>query len=175
MHGGYGYTKEFDVEQYYRDNRLNPIHEGTHGIHGLDLLGRKVVMADGAGLALLTDTVGATIDRAIAEPDTAAFGEQLRTAVDHLVATTAAAWSTGDPAVALANATTYLEAAGHIVVAWMWLEQLLAVGAKTGNFYDGKRAAARYFFGYELPKTRTQLELVAALDRTTLDTDPAWL
>lgn len=175
VHGGYGYTKEFDVEQYYRDNRLNPIHEGTHGIHGLDLLGRKVVMADGAGLALLTDTVGATIDRAIAEPDTAAFGEQLRTAVDHLVATTAAAWSTGDPAVALANATTYLEAAGHIVVAWMWLEQLLVVGAKTGNFYDGKRAAARYFFGYELPKTRTQLELVAALDRTTLDTDPAWL
>ena len=45
VHGGYGYTKEFDVEQCYRDNRLNAIHEGTHGIHGLDLLGRKVVMA----------------------------------------------------------------------------------------------------------------------------------
>ncbi|MEE3850902.1 acyl-CoA dehydrogenase [Gordonia sp. LSe1-13] len=174
VHGGYGYTKEFDVEQYYRDNRLNPIHEGAHGIHGLDLLGRKVVMSGGAGLTLLTDTIGDTVERSSADPATAELGVQLRTAVDHLVATTATAWSTGDPAVALANATAYLEAAGHIVIAWMWLEQLLAVGDRTGDFYDGKRAAAQYFFRYELPKTRTQLDLVAALDRTTLDTDPAW-
>ncbi|MEE4021716.1 acyl-CoA dehydrogenase [Gordonia sp. PKS22-38] len=172
--GGYGYTKEFDVEQYYRDNRLNPIHEGTHGIHGLDLLGRKVVMSGGAGLALLAETIGATVEHASGNADTAALAEQLRTAVDHLATTTATAWSTGDPAVALANATAYLEAAGHIVIAWMWLEQLLAVSDRTGDFYDGKRAAARYFFRYELPKTRTQLDLVAALDRTTLDTDPAW-
>src|SRR5438045_490704 len=55
--GGYGYTKEFDVEQCYRDNRLNAIHEGTHGIHGLDLLGRKVVMQDGAGLTLLVERI----------------------------------------------------------------------------------------------------------------------
>ena len=64
VHGGYGYTKEFDVEQCYRDNRLNAIHEGTHGIHGLDLLGRKVVMQDGAGLTLLAERINQTIDKA---------------------------------------------------------------------------------------------------------------
>ena len=55
VHGGYGYTREYDVEQHYRDNRLNPIHEGTHGIQGLDLLGRKVVQRGGASLAALRD------------------------------------------------------------------------------------------------------------------------
>ncbi|MFW0784140.1 acyl-CoA dehydrogenase [Gordonia sp. CPCC 206044] len=175
IHGGYGYTKEFDVEQYYRDNRLNPIHEGTHGIHGLDLLGRKVVMGDGKGLALLAETIGATIDRASSSQATAGHAADLRKSLDQLISATAKAWSTGDPAVALANATAYLEAAGHIVVAWLWLEQLLAVGEHTGDFYDGKRAAAQYFFRYELPKTEPQLALVSACDRTTLDTDPAWL
>ncbi|MYR08887.1 acyl-CoA dehydrogenase [Gordonia sp. SID5947] len=174
VHGGYGYTKEFDVEQYYRDNRLNPIHEGTHGIHGLDLLGRKVVMQGGAGLSLLAETIGATIKRAAADDATAPYADELRVAVDQLVATTAQAWSAGDPALSLANATAYLEAAGHIVLAWMWLEQLLAAADQTGDFYDGKRAAAQYFFRHELPKTEVALSLVAALDRTTLDTDPAW-
>ena len=58
VHGGYGYTREYDVEQHYRDNRLNPIHEGTHGIQSLDLLGRKVTQRGGASLAALGDAVG---------------------------------------------------------------------------------------------------------------------
>ena len=172
--GGYGYTKEFDVEQYYRDNRLNPIHEGAHGIHGLDLLGRKVVMQGGAGLTQLAEAIGDTIDRATDNGAAAGHAADLRTALDQLITTTTTVWSSGDPALALANATAYLEAAGHIVIAWMWLEQLLAVDAKTGDFYDGKRAAAQYFFRYELPKTAAQLSLVASLDRTTLDTQPSW-
>ncbi|QUD84159.1 acyl-CoA dehydrogenase [Gordonia polyisoprenivorans] len=173
--GGYGYTREFPVEQYYRDNRLNPIHEGAHGIHGLDLLGRKVIMRDGAGLTLLAETIGDTIAEAEADPALDEYAAALRTRLDTLVATTVAVWSAGDVAVSLANATAYLEATGHIVIAWMWLEQLLAVGASTGDFYDGKRAAAQYFYRYELPKTGPQFELLTALDRTTLDTDPAWL
>lgn len=175
VHGGYGYTKEFDVEQYYRDNRLNPIHEGTHGIQALDLLGRKVVMGGGAGLALLAETIGATIERADSVDGATEYAAALRAALDRLVAVTAQVWSAGDPSVSLANATAYLEAAGHIVLAWIWLEQLLAADGKTGDFYDGKRAAAQYFYRYELPKTGPQLDLLAALDRTTLDTEPAWL
>ncbi|ROZ99194.1 acyl-CoA dehydrogenase [Gordonia sp. OPL2] len=174
IHGGYGYTKEFDVEQYYRDNRLNPIHEGTHGIHGLDLLGRKVIMQGGAGLTLLAETIGDTVQRAAADETAAGYAADLRSALDQLVTTTTQVWSTGDPAVALANSTAYLESAGHIVLAWMWLDQLLAVGDRTGDFYDGKRAAAGYFFRYELPKAVAGLSLVASLDRTTLDADPAW-
>ncbi len=171
--GGYGYTKEFDVEQLYRDNRLNPIHEGAHGIHGLDLLGRKVVMQGGAGLQLLVETISATIERAeSAEPE---YAGTLRTAVDRLVEVTGTLWSAGDPAVSLANSTVYLEATGHVVIAWIWLEQLLAVGDNTGDFYEGKRAAAQYFYRYELPKTGPQFDLLANLDRTTLDTPDAWL
>uniref|UniRef100_UPI003D8E2622 acyl-CoA dehydrogenase n=1 Tax=Gordonia sp. B7-2 TaxID=3420932 RepID=UPI003D8E2622 len=174
VHGGYGYTKEFDVEQYYRDNRLNPIHEGTHGIQALDLLGRKVVMGGGKGLALLVETIGATIDRASSVGSVAGYADDLRKVTDRLVSTTAQIWSAGDPAVSLANATAYLEATGHIVIAWIWLEQALAADGHDGAFYDGKRAAAQYFYRYELPKTGPQLDLLATLDRTTLDADPAW-
>ncbi|MGY3554640.1 acyl-CoA dehydrogenase [Williamsia sp. R60] len=170
--GGYGYTKEFDVEQLYRDNRLNPIHEGTHGIQGLDLLGRKVVMKGGAGLQLLVDAISATIDRAAGVD--AAKADALRAAVDRLVEVTGQLWSAGDPAVSLANSSIYLEAAGHVVIAWMWLEQLIAADGAQGDFYDGKRAAAQYFYRYELPRTGPQFDLLADLDRTTLDADPNW-
>ena len=122
VHGGYGYTKEFDVEQYYRDNRLNSIHEGTHGIHGLDLLGRKVVMQDGAGLTVLTERINHTIAKALESDHTAAFAKDLRPAVQRLVDVTAILWAAGDISTTLANSTIYLEAAGHVVMAWMWLE-----------------------------------------------------
>ncbi len=172
VHGGYGYTREYAVEQLYRDNRLNPIHEGTHGIQALDLLGRKVTMQDGAGLALLASTIGATTARArSAHPDQAAA---LDAAVARVVEVTQKLWGTGDPGLALANASVYLEALGHVVVAWMWLEQLLAAEGKEGDFYDGKRAAARYFFTWELPTIGPQLDLLASLDRTTLDMQDTW-
>ena len=64
IHGGYGYTRDFPVEQYWRDNRLNMIHEGTHGIQAMDLLGRKVLMEQGRGLQLLAARVQATIAKA---------------------------------------------------------------------------------------------------------------
>jgi butyryl-CoA dehydrogenase len=174
IHGGYGYTKEFDVEQFYRDNRLNAIHEGTHGIHGLDLLGRKVVMDGGAGLSLLCERVNATIEKASQSDRTATLAEVLRRSVQELLTVTETLWSAGDVAVTLANSSVYLEAAGHIVIAWMWLEQLIAVGDNPGAFYEGKRSAARYFYSYELPKVIPQLGLLASLDRTTLDTESDW-
>ncbi len=173
--GGYGYTREYPVEQLYRDNRLNPIHEGTHGIQALDLLGRKVVMQDGAGLALLATTIGATVDRALTEPGRAsAYATALRSTVERIVEVTQKVWGAGDVALSLANASVYLEAVGHTVVAWMWLEQLLACAGKEGAFYDGKRQAAQYFFQWELPKTGPQLDLLASLDRTTLDMQDRW-
>jgi len=171
VHGGYGYTRDYDVEQHYRDNRLNPIHEGTHGIQGQDLLGRKVIMQGGAGLLALAGAINETIERA-GDLEHAA---SLKATLDRVVEVTQAIWAPGDPVLGLANASLYLEAVGHTVIAWMWLEQLLAVGAKEGDFYDGKRAAASYFFRYELPRTGPQLDLLAALDRTTLDTRTEWL
>ncbi|MQA63574.1 MAG: acyl-CoA dehydrogenase, partial [Actinophytocola sp.] len=173
--GGYGYTREYDVEQHYRDNRLNPIHEGTHGIQGLDLLGRKVVMNDGAGLQALSAAIGATIAQATeAGGELAEFGAHLRASIERVGAVTMALWQPGDVEGALANASVYLEAVGHIVVAWIWLEQALAAEGKVGEFYDGKRQAARYFFRWELPKTGPQLDLLESLDRTPLDMRNDW-
>ncbi|MGB8404590.1 MAG: acyl-CoA dehydrogenase [Mycobacterium sp.] len=174
IHGGYGYTREFDVEQHYRDNRLNAIHEGTHGIHGLDLLGRKVVMQGGAGLKLLHQRISETIETAMQSEDTAGYARDLQSQTERLVEITSTLWAADDVATTLANSTAYLEAAGHIVVAWIWLEQLIAVGGNNGSFYDGKRAAAQYFYRYELPKATTQMDLLASLDRTTVDANPDW-
>ena len=175
VHGGYGYTREYDVEQLYRDNRLNPIHEGTHGIQSLDLLGRKVIQKDGALLAELGNEIGRTLTRAAAAGGGAAeHAAQLDAAWQRLVEVTAGMFGSGDVDAALANSAVYLEAFGHIVVAWMWLEQECAAHGRDGDFYDGKRAAAQFFFRYELPKTGPQLDLLESLDRTTLTMRDAW-
>ncbi|MCW2725834.1 MAG: acyl-CoA dehydrogenase [Frankiales bacterium] len=175
VHGGYGYTREYDVEQLYRDNRLNAIHEGTHGIQGLDLLGRKVVMRSGAGLLLLLETLGETVSRSrLGGDELAALGAQLQAAADRVATVTGQLWGSGDVETALANSSVYLEAVGHVVVAWIWLEQLLAADGRTGDFYEGKRQAGRFFFRYELPRTAPQFDLLASLDRTTVEMSDSW-
>jgi alkylation response protein AidB-like acyl-CoA dehydrogenase len=175
VHGGYGYTREYDVEQHYRDNRLNPIHEGTHGIQSLDLLGRKVVQHSGASLVALGNAVTETVEAAAATGgELSALAAQLGVAWRRLTAVTASMFASGDVEAALANSVIYLETLGHIVVAWIWLEQLRAAHGRTGDFYDGKRQAARYFFNYELPKTTPQLDLLERLDRTTLNMRDTW-
>jgi butyryl-CoA dehydrogenase len=175
VHGGYGYAREYDVEQHYRDNRLNPIHEGTHGIQALDLLGRKVTMQGGAAFGALFEVITATIAEAEgAGGEAAELGGLLQAALDRLAETTGKLWADRDPEQALANATVYLEAAGHVVIAWIWLEQFLAAAGKEGDFYEGKRQATRYFFRFELPKTGPQFDLLASLDRTTLEMEDAW-
>ena len=166
--GGYGYTRDYPVEQFYRDNRLNPIHEGTHGIQAADLLGRKVATNHGAGLRTLVGAMNATITRAAVHPGRAAYAAALRSSVDRLVEVTEILHGTGDPELTLANAAVYLEAVGHVVVAWLWLEQVVAAGDQAGDFYEGKRCAAAYFFAWELPKTGPQFDLLAALDDTVL-------
>ena len=175
VHGGYGYSREYDVEQHYRDNRLNAIHEGTHGIQGLDLLGRKVTMDGGAAFAELVTTIRATVDRARAqggEPE--ALAAQLSEALDRLAHVTGVAWGSGDVEAVLGNASAYLEATGHIVVAWLWLEQVLAAGEGDDDLREGKRQAARFFYRSELPRVGPQLDLVEQLDRTSLDMRDAW-
>ena len=195
VHGGYGYTRDYNVEQFYRDNRLNPIHEGTHGIQGLDLLGRKVTMQGGAALAALAARVHATIDAAAsaASTPTRSQAARLETQWKRLEEVTAVLHAAGDTNRTLANATVYLEAFGHVVVAWIWLEQALVAGRALGaddgrdeaglsidtdrdaaSFYRGKLAACRFFFAYELPKVGPMLDLLATLDDTTLTMQDAW-
>ncbi|WP_240725266.1 acyl-CoA dehydrogenase [Mangrovimicrobium sediminis] len=177
VHGGYGYTRDYKVEQFYRDNRLNPIHEGTHGIQAQDLLGRKVVMKDGAALQLLAETALATVARAAATDTLATSGAQLGSALEEIGKVTQTLWSAGDPQRTLANASVYLEAFGHVVLAWIWLEQALvaqaalehATSEEETHFYRGKLQACQYFYRWELPRIGPQLALLASLDTTTLD------
>lgn len=171
VHGGYGYTRDYNVEQFYRDNRLNPIHEGTHGIQGIDLLGRKVAMRGGRALDIFGTAVAATCGNA----DDAGLGELsrlLRDAFAELRRTNAILQAEPSAEARLANASLFLEAFGHVTLAWIWLEQAIAAAGKEGAFYDGKRTAARYFFTYELPKVGPMVALLSAGDRTTLDLDP---
>lgn len=183
--GGYGYTRDYPVEQYYRDNRLNPIHEGTHGIQGMDLLGRKMLMKNGAGARLLFETIGADIAAAKQVPDCAAWAAQLEAALGRVAATTQQmipAATDGRIALYLANATLYLDMMGHAVVAWMWLRQASvaarALASATGEdvaFYRGKLAAARYFYAYELGRLDHWLPILSRLEPAPLEVQPDWL
>ena len=170
--GGYGYTRDFMVEQYWRDNRLNMIHEGTHGIQGLDLLGRKVTMNGGAGLKLLVTRISLTIERAGHADGLAEPANQLAAALQRLSAATQSAWATGVPEEALANATPYLQAFGHVVLAWLWLD--VALASQTSPLRDGKHAALRYFYAYELPKIDAWLGVVAQREAVCRNMQDAW-
>lgn len=176
IHGGYGYTRDYPVEQYWRDNRLNMIHEGTHGIQGLDLLGRKVVMDGGKGLALLATKVNATIERALQTKEWAEPANALAGMLKLLGNTTKSAWATGVPEEALANATPYLQGFGHVVLAWVWLDVALCVQASSApdELRQGKLAAARYFFNYELPRVPAWLKVVETRDDTCRSMNDAW-
>jgi butyryl-CoA dehydrogenase len=166
IHGGYGYTRDFPVEQYWRDNRLNMIHEGTHGIQGMDLLGRKVLMEEGRGVHLLGARMRETADKAMVYPDLAADAKALNTALQKVIAATQMAWSSGQPQEALANAVPYLQAFGHLVLAWIWLDVSASCRGAQTPAQTGRQAAAKYFFHYELPKIDAWLHVVSNRDMT---------
>ena len=170
VHGGYGYTRDFPVEQYWRDNRLNMIHEGTHGIQAQDLLGRKVVMEEGEGLRILVHRVQSTIGRAHATGDErlSSWAHELSTALDQVVQCTRQAWTHREPARVLANAVPYMQGFGHMVVAWIWLDVALASrGGAVAN--TGRMLACQFFYRYELPKIGAWLDVAARADSTCAD------
>jgi hypothetical protein len=166
IHGGYGYTRDFDVEQLWRDNRLNPIHEGTTGIQAIDLVGRKI-LRDGSALPILERAVSRAATRALGVKGLAAFGTDL-TAAWSSISSTLNSLRKADGDRAFDNATSFLWAFGHFVVAWLWLEQaivasgLQSAGQDEGIFIEGKLRACRFFFECELPKIDPQLRLVAS-------------
>ena len=184
VYGGYGYTREYPVEQFYRDNRLNPIHEGTNGIQALDLLGRKALGGGGKALELLARAMRPDVEAAGPEETLRGFGAELAQAMERLIATTRRLGEAAarDVERGLANASVYLEALGHVLVAWMWLRQALAATralagprGPDSDFYQGKLAACRYFFRWELPRIGPQIALLDSLDSTCLEAQPAWL
>jgi alkylation response protein AidB-like acyl-CoA dehydrogenase len=166
IHGGYGYTRDFPVEQYWRDQRLNMIHEGTHGIQALDLLGRKVVIEGGKGLQLLATRIDASVQQAMGHAHLAGLANQLAGTLQKVGAATKAAWATANAQEALANAVPYMQAFGHVVIAWMWLDVQLASlrsdAAGDSAAHQGRAAAGQYFYDYELSKVDAWLSVVSS-------------
>ncbi|HSV53006.1 MAG TPA: acyl-CoA dehydrogenase [Burkholderiaceae bacterium] len=182
--GGSGYMREFPVEQLYRDQRLNPIHEGTEGIHGLDLLGRKVGADGGAALALLREQVLAVAEEAAGAPALADLAVQVKDSFEQLMTTTQALMPVvaRDPSRGLANATLYLDCFGRVLVAWLWLWQALVAERRMAaaqheddlNYYQGKLQAARYYIEWELPMTVPAHKLLREVNPVPFDMRDAW-
>jgi len=178
--GGSGYCDDYPLEQYYRDCRIHPIHEGTTGIQGMDLLGRKVTMKNGQAFLLYINEVQETIAAAGKIKDLERFAKDLNGSLTTLQEVTqhliTIAGQDG-PEIFLADATLYLELFGIVTIAWQWLLQGIAVqkalndGAKKKDlhFYDGKMFTLRYFFAYELPKTMGLAKRLMDDDRLTVE------
>ena len=180
VHGGYGYTREYNVEQFYRDNRLNPIHEGTFGIQALDLLGRKTRIEQGRALELLSARIAQTVNAAVRVAALREHADALEAAWVKLWIITRQLHDLEDVELQLANAGAYLEAFGHVVVGWLWLDQAvvaseLLAGSQAVDFLRGKLAACNYFFGWEMPKVDAWLAVLDPVQRTPLDTPAEWL
>ncbi len=178
--GGSGYCDDYPLEQYYRDCRIHPIHEGTTGIQGMDLLGRKVIMQNGQAFMLYINEVHDAIAGARELEALKKFADELNDSLTTLEKVTRHLISIAGqdgPEVFLSDATLYLEFFGIVTIAWQWLRQGIAVqkaidnGAKKKdlNFYAGKMFTLRYFFGYELPKSLGLAKRLMDDDRLTVD------
>jgi butyryl-CoA dehydrogenase len=183
--GGHGYINEHPVEMFYRDNRLNPIHEGTTGIQSLDLLARKLPMHNRAAYKALLSAMNKTIAGAAQHSELRAFAEQLQAAIATLNTTTEAlllAMGQDNIDLALSNSVKYLDLFGHVVIAWLWLKQGIVASAALAqsphdadeNFYRGKLQAMRYFFRFELSEIDAWARLLRELDSTCYDMQPQW-
>lgn len=181
--GGAGYTREYPVEQCWRDNRLNPIHEGTNGIQAIDLMGRKIWQHAGAPLHMLRQKIQQSIEACPAELGELVKG--LRDSLDltkELYVILPQSMQENGPEKTLANADALLQVFGHQVVAWLWLKQASIATKKLATtlsddenaFYQGKRQAAFYFFRYELPKIYSYADLVFKTDDTCFEMQADW-
>jgi hypothetical protein len=177
IHGGYGYTRDFDVEQIYRDNRLNPIHEGTTGIQALDLLGRKMLFDGLRSFEIFLDALRETAAGAAKIGGLATFAATLADQASRVEALVRREAQSGDPVRALGNATPFLYAFGHLVVGWLWLDMARTAARSGGDetVRNGKRVACRYFYEYEMPMIDAWLaplharsELTALVDESLI-------
>jgi alkylation response protein AidB-like acyl-CoA dehydrogenase len=180
--GGSGYCDDYPMEQYYRDARIHPIHEGTTAIHGMDLLGRKITIQNGRAFLLFVDELQDTLSKAREIPGLVKYAQFLKDALEKLQNVTQHLLSlvqAEGPEPFLADATLYLELFGITTIAWQWLLQGLSAqraldkGCKKSDarFYEGKMYTLRYFYAYELPKIKGLMERLLDDDRMTVEMD----
>ncbi len=169
VHGGYGYCKEYGVEQFTRDSKIATIFEGTNGIQALDLFGRKIRMREGAALNTLLARMRGDVDEAAKVPELAGYADDVSDAIAALEAVTRELLeqvSSGDAYSAYSWATPYLEIFGDIVLGWMFLWQARVAcenGAESSGddpFYASKLHTARFYVGSLLPLVHGKIEAI---------------
>ena len=180
--GGYGYTKDFPLERFYRDNRLNPIHEGTHGIQALDLIGRKIFANEGKSFIFLLTLVKETISKAKKDAELKIFGDQLDASImqlESVVESIKLKRKNSSDYLALSSAGIFLDAFGLILIGWMWLKQGIIVFEKlrvedTNPFYLGKKSTIKFYFNHDLPKARERLDFISRFDSSFVEMESNW-
>jgi hypothetical protein len=160
--GGQGYIREWGMEQLVRDARINMIYEGTNGIQALDLLGRKVLMDNGAKLRRFGAMVQELVEAQGTNPEMSEFVTPLADLGDKVtkLTTEIGMKAFANPDEAGAAATDYLRVLGHLVLAYFWakmalvaLTRISADGDKVDPFYRHKLATARFYYQRLLPET----------------------
>ena len=150
IHGGAGFIEETGAAQYYRDVRITPIYEGTNGIQGLDLVGRKILRDRGEALQHFIDEIR---DTEIQDP---LIADAMWSALDALKVTTD--WMMADPGddprIVMAGATPYLSALGLITGGWLMAKAANIAASAEGedDFYKAKRVTARFYAANLLPQ-----------------------
>lgn len=182
--GGAGYTTDFPVEQYYREARIHPIHEGTTGIHGLDLLGRKITINNGKAAQIFFEEVSKTLGEAITIDELKPLAEQLQKTLSKAQQVTAhllGLAQKGEIEKYLSDATLYLELFGLITIGWQWLKQAIIAQQNLPeahdadrDFYQGKIMTARYFYEYELVKADSLIKRLSSSNQVTIDMQSEW-
>ena len=180
--GGYGYTRDFPLERFYRDNRLNPIHEGTHGIQALDLIGRKIFINEGKSFIYLLTLIKETISKAKKDAELKIFGDQLDASImqlESVVESIKLKRKNSSDYLALSSAGIFLDAFGLILIGWMWLKQGIIVFDKlrvedTNSFYLGKKSTIKFYFNHDLPKARERLDFISRFDSSFVEMESDW-
>ena len=177
--GGYGFTMDFPLQQYYRDIRIMTLYEGTTGIQSIDLLGRKVVMAEGKALQLLTSKINKTIEKASTYNELKPYAHILESKMNDIQEVLKELMPfamRGEHETYLSDATIFMEMMGTVVIAYQWLK--MATSAKealvTANtvfsteFYESKIHTMKFFFKYEMPKVNSCKETLLNPELLTL-------
>lgn len=178
--GGYGFCGDFPVEQYYRDIRIDPIHEGTTLVHGQDILNRKVSMKQGKAFELFVNEVEKTMAAAKECSELAKQLSALEKAVQLMKDLTADLLARKEKLSReefLADSVLYLEFMGLIAIAWQWIKMMHAAIAALNDqvsdqdkyFYQGKIYTGRYFFDYELIKIDSLAARLNSDDKVTVE------
>ncbi|WP_372826889.1 acyl-CoA dehydrogenase C-terminal domain-containing protein [Polaromonas sp.] len=178
--GGHGFIKEWGMEQFVRDNRINMIYEGTNTIQSLDLLGRKVLGNNGATLKKFGKIIGALIAEEGVNEKMAEFINPLAVLAEQMTKFTTELGFKGfqNPDEVGAAAVDYLRVAGHLVFGYFWarMAQVALREIAAGNadpFYLAKLQTARFYFAKLFPETATLMRTARSGSKVLMDTDAA--